>query len=178
MIDVKRSSFGPRKKTLKSGAWPIPSAKQRVIRGEARRRVKTRGDHIQELQAAFNEWVRLRDAGRPCISCGSYRGDWHAGHYRSVGSEPALRFEPDNAHLQCARCNTYLAGNLTAYRSNLIEKIGLDRVEWLEGKHPPQKLTIADIQEMKVSYRQKIRELKKASDTDLEAARANSNNPL
>ncbi|WP_186013793.1 recombination protein NinG [Burkholderia gladioli] len=125
-------------------------------------RAKTRGTHLRELQGAFNAWVRARDAGKPCISCGRFhQGQWHAGHYRSVGSEPALRFEPDNVHLQCAPCNTHLSGNLIPYRINLIKKIGIERVEWLEGHHIPKKLTIAEIQEMKAFYRAEVRRMKR-----------------
>ncbi|PXX41103.1 MULTISPECIES: recombination protein NinG [Burkholderia] len=129
---------------------------------EARSRVKTRSDHLREAQAAFNAWVRARDEGLPCISCGRHHeGRWHAGHYRSVGSAPELRFEPLNVHLQCAPCNLYLSGNLTAYRINLIEKIGLEKVQWLETAHAPLKLTIEQIEQMKKFYRAEVRRIKK-----------------
>jgi hypothetical protein len=138
---------------------------RRVERADLRERLekaKTRGTHLRELQGAFNAWVRARDAGKPCISCGRHhQGQWHAGHYRSVGSEPALRFEPDNVHLQCQPCNTHLSGNLIPYRINLIKKIGLERVEWLEGPHEPKKLTIAEMQEMKAFYRAEVRRMKR-----------------
>lgn len=137
------------------------TAERKSIR-EALEKAKTHGAHLKELQAAFNQWIRLRDAGQPCISCGRHHpGQLHAGHYRSVGSEPALRFEPDNVHLQCAPCNTHLSGNLISYRVNLIKKIGAERVEWLEGPHSPKKLTIAEIQEMKAFYRAEVRRMKK-----------------
>lgn len=146
---------------MKRSAWPLADRKTTEHRTEAKQKAKTRGTHVLELQAAFNEWVRLRDAGQPCISCGNHRLVWHAGHYRSVGSEPSLRFEPDNCHQQCATCNTLLSGNLAAYRVNLIEKIGLERVEWLEGPHLPIKLTLAEIQEMKAFYRAEVRRMKR-----------------
>ncbi|WP_186194457.1 recombination protein NinG [Burkholderia gladioli] len=138
---------------------------QRAERKDLRERLekaKTRGTHLRELQGAFNAWIRARDAGKPCISCGRFhQGQWHAGHYRSVGSEPALRFEPNNVHLQCQPCNTYLSGNLIPYRINLIKKIGLERVEWLEGPHIPKKLTIAEIQDMKQFYRAEVKRMKR-----------------
>jgi hypothetical protein len=128
----------------------------------AREKLKTRADHLRDLQQAFNAWVRERDAGQPCISCGRYHeGRWHAGHYRSVGSAPELRFEPLNVHKQCAPCNMYLSGNLTAYRINLIEKIGLEKVEWLEGTHGPVKLTMQQIEQMKAHYRAEVRRMRK-----------------
>lgn len=129
---------------------------------EALEKAKTRGTHLRELQAAFNAWIRARDAGRPCISCGRHHeGRWHAGHYRSVGSEPSLRFEPDNVHLQCAPCNLHLSGNLIPYRVNLLKKIGAARVEWLEGPHAPKKLTVPEILELKAFYRAEVRRMKK-----------------
>lgn len=127
-------------------------------------RIKTRGEHLKELQQAFNAWIRERDAGQPCISCGRFhQGQWHAGHYRSVGSEPALRFEPDNVHLQCAPCNNHLSGNLIPYRVNLIKKIGLARVEWIEGAHQAKKYSVDEIQQMKAFYRAEVRRLKKTN---------------
>jgi hypothetical protein len=86
--------------------WARKLAEQKAARAkrderkslrEALEKAKTRGTHLKELQAAFNQWIRLRDAGQPCIACGRYhQGQLHAGHYRSVGSCPELRFEPDN----------------------------------------------------------------------------------
>lgn len=156
---------------LCAAAWAEKLADQKAARAKRDERkslrdrmekAKTRGEHLRELQAAFNAWIRARDAGQPCISCGRFhQGQWHAGHYRSVGSEPALRFEPDNVHLQCAPCNTHLSGNLIPYRVNLIKKIGADRVDWLEGPHSANKLTIAEIQEMKAFYRTEVRRMKK-----------------
>ncbi|MGF6837038.1 hypothetical protein QF001_000905 [Paraburkholderia youngii] len=156
---------------LCAAAWAKKVAEQKAARAkkderkslrEALEKAKTRGTHLKELQAAFNQWIRLRDAGQPCIACGRHhQGQLHAGHYRSVGSCPELRFEPDNCHLQCAPCNTHLSGNLIPYRVNLVRKIGLARVEWLEGPHAPKKLTVAEIQEMKAFYRAEVRRLKK-----------------
>jgi hypothetical protein len=137
----------------------------------AMEKAKTRGTHLKELQVAFNQWIRLRDAGKPCIACGRHhQGQLHAGHYRSVGSCPELRFEPDNCHLSCQPCNVHLSGNLIPYRANLIKKIGVERVEWIEGPHAPKKLTIAEITELKAYYRAKVRELQKAATNELEIA--------
>ena len=124
--------------------------------------LKTKGDHAKEAQTAFNRFIRLRDEAQPCISCGSYHtGQYHAGHYRSVGSTPELRFEEDNCHKQCSVCNNHKSGNLINYRINLIKKIGLQRVEWLEGPHEPKHYTIEQLNEIKKHYRAKARLLEK-----------------
>ncbi|KAE9642397.1 recombination protein NinG [Pseudomonas sp. PB103] len=127
-------------------------------------KLKSRADHLREAQAAFNEWVRLRDADRPCISCGRHHeGQYHAGHYRSVGANPELRFEPLNVWKQCAPCNTHLSGNLVNYRLSLLQLIGGQQVEWLEGPHEPRKYTVDEIKTIKAKYRAKTRELKRAA---------------
>ena len=58
--------------------------------------LKSRADHLREAQAAVNEFVRLRDAHLPCISCDSMPTEHalitgsrrDAGHYRPVGACP------------------------------------------------------------------------------------------
>lgn len=132
-------------------------------------KLKSRADHLREAQAAVNEYVRLRDAHLPCISCDSMPNDsdlitgsrWDAGHYRSVGACPELRFEPLNIHRQCVKCNRNLSGNAVEYRIRLVLRIGAETVAWLEGPHEPRKYTVEEIKTIKAEYRAKTRELKK-----------------
>ncbi len=138
---------------------------------ERREKLKTRREHMAEAQAAFNAYIRERDAGLPCISCDSSPSDhdlitgsrWDAGHYRSVGACPELRFEPLNVHRQCVKCNRNLSGNAVEYRIRLVKRIGADQVDWLEGPHKPQRLTIEDLQAIKALYRQKLKDLRRAA---------------
>lgn len=122
-------------------------------------KAKSRWQWLKEAQAAFNAYIRKRDEGLPCISCGSFTGKKNAGHYRSVGSAPELRFEESQVWLQCEKCNSYLSGNLINYRINLIKRIGLDKVEWIEEKHEPKKYTIPEIKSIKAQYKLKLKEL-------------------
>ena len=134
-------------------------------------KLKSRADHLREAQAAVNEYVRLRDAHLPCISCDSNPSDqelitgsrWDAGHYRSVGACPELRFEPLNIHRQCVKCNRNLSGNAVEYRIRLVHRIGAETVIWLEGPHEPRKYTVEEIKTIKAEYRAKTRELKRAA---------------
>lgn len=131
--------------------------------------LKSRADHLREAQNAVNEFVRLRDAHLPCISCDSMPNDnnlitgsrWDAGHYRSVGACPELRFEPLNIHRQCVKCNRNLSGNAVEYRIRLLQRIGAETVIWLEGPHQPCKYTVEEIKTIKAEYRAKTRELRK-----------------
>ncbi len=127
---------------------------------EMKASIKTKAQWLKEVQAVFNKYIRLRDAKEPCISCGRHHeGQYHAGHYRSVGSSPELRFCQDNNHKQCAPCNNHLSGNLIPYRVNLIKKIGIDRVEWIEGPHEAKKYTIDELKELKRKYKEMIKEV-------------------
>lgn len=111
-------------------------------------------------QQAFNAYIRIRDNDLPCISCQRYHnGQYHAGHYRSVGSSPELRFEEHNCHKQCSACNNYLSGNIGNYRINLVKKIGEDKVDWLEGNHDAKKYTCEELKEIERHYKQKLKEL-------------------
>ena len=124
-------------------------------------RLKSRADHLKDTQVAFNAWVRERDAELPCISCGRHhQGKYDAGHYRTVGSNPALRFEPSNCHKQCVPCNQHKSGDIVNYRIALVKRIGAEAVDWLEGPHEPKKYTIEELKAMTADYRAKTRELK------------------
>ena len=138
-------------KEVKAKEW----AKRKKIKKEA---LKTKQDYQKELQIIFNKFIRTRDKDKPCISCGKVSGKAEqAGHYRSVGSCPELRFEELNVYGQCIKCNMYLGANLIEYRINLVKLIGLDKVEWLESKHEPKHYTIEELKGLKVYYRLKIK---------------------
>lgn len=127
-------------------------------------KLKSRSDHMRECQVVFNEWIRLRDAELPCVSCGRHHeGQYHAGHYRTVGAHPELRFEPLNVWKQCAPCNNHKSGDIVNYRIELVRRIGLERVEWLEGPHEAQRYTIEELKAIKAECRAKIKQLKEAA---------------
>ena len=127
----------------------------------AKERIKSRGDYLKDAQAAFNAWVRERDALLPCVSCGRYhQGQWHAGHYRTVAGSPELRFEPLNVWKQCAPCNNHKSGDIVNYRLELVRRIGAEQVAWLEGQHEPKRYSIEDLKSIAAEYRAKLRELR------------------
>lgn len=86
-----------------------------------------------KLVKVFHKFIRERDKDQPCISCGQYT-TLQAGHFYSGGHYSALRFDEDNVHGQCLRCNYFLSGNLNNYRINLEKKIGTERLKQLDMK--------------------------------------------
>ena len=125
--------------------------------------LKSRSDWLREAQTACNAYIRERDKGLPCISCGNTRDvKYCAGHYKTRGGNPELRFHPFNINRQCDwYCNLNLSGNITEYRKALIKKIGIKNVEWLEGEHQAQNWTIEDIKEIKAYYKEQLKQLKR-----------------
>lgn len=141
--------------------------KERSERQEGLQKLKRRADHIAEAQTVFNAFIRMRDqlAGLPCISSGKPL-DWSgnnvdAGHYRSRGSAPHLRFNEDNVHAQSKQENRYNSGNAVDYRIGLIARIGLARVEALEADQEPRRWTVEELIEIKQHYKAKTKALTK-----------------
>ena len=150
---------GPRHEPKARKALAEIERKDIKVRKEA---LKSRAAHARDTQQAFNEWVRLRDAALPCVSCGRHHdGQYHAGHYRTVAASPELRFDPLNVHKQCAPCNNHKSGDIVNYRIELVKRIGAEAVEWLEGPHEPKRYTVEQLKAMTAEYRAKTRELKK-----------------
>lgn len=162
-------------------AKQVREKKQRKADAARRQELKTPSTIKKEAQVEFNKFIRLRDHGLPCISCqreeweilastgkGSIGGLWDAGHYLSRGARPEHRFNEDNCHKQCKRCNGG-SGNfssvdatvITRYRENLIEKIGEEKLLALESDHEPKKYTREQLLEIKRIYRAKWQALKK-----------------
>lgn len=128
--------------------------------------LKTAGDYIKEAQAAVNKYIRLRDHGEPCISCGSLPeqkagGTMDAGHYRSRGAASHLRFNVLNIHAQCVKCNRFNSGNAIDYRINLIKKIGVELVDKLEADNQPRKFTIEYLKRIKRIFNKRALRLQK-----------------
>lgn len=136
---------------------------------ERKEKLKTRSDYMKEAQVEFNRYIRLRDAGKPCICCqqplgtGEVGGAYDAGHYRSVGSAPHLRFDDRNCHAQTKKCNRYGGGRAVDYRMGLIHRIGLAQVEALEADQAPKHYSIDELKAIKATYRAKARALEKDS---------------
>jgi hypothetical protein len=140
----------------------VKAKKQRVRQHRIdKERVKTRGERLREAQSAFNAFVRERDKSEPCISCQRHhQGQYHAGHYRTVGAAAHLRFDEANCHKQCAPCNNHLSGNLIAYRVNLVQKIGLQAVEALETNNATVKWSVEYINDIKATYKLMLKKQK------------------
>lgn len=139
-------------------------AVERKEHREAKKSLKKRSDYMREAQTAWNRYVRARDLGLPCASCGAtpsqkLGGTMDCSHYRSVGSAPHLRFHLHNAAAACVRCNRNLSGNIVELRKGLIERIGSEKIEALERDQSVKKFTIEYLVRLKSIFSKKAKRL-------------------
>lgn len=125
-----------------------------------------------ELQTIFNKFIRLRDTlydqGTPyfiCISCNKPNGldQMNGGHYWPVGGHEAVRYDEDNVHGQCIRCNNFENNGVVTkrYTVNLIKKIGQKRFDALElRRHNKSKMMHFELELLIGQYKEKIEKLK------------------
>lgn len=117
----------------------------------------------KKAQAAFNAFIRERDKGKPCVSCGkpdNGNHQRHASHYRSVGACSSLRYDENNVNASCSVCNNHLSGNVASYRMALVEMIGIEMVEWMESQPKSFKWTRDQLEGIESEYKQKLKRLK------------------
>ena len=124
---------------------------------------ETTGKLIKKLQPIFNKFIRLRDKGQNCISCGEYAENYDAGHFYAVGGYSGLRFDEDNVHKECKRCNCFDESHLIGYAENLKKKLGDERYQALKMRAADYKKngvrwSRIELREQIEYYKQKIKE--------------------
>jgi len=153
--------------------WAIARARSdtekrnRRKQADAKESIKTRSQWLREAQTSINSYVRLRDEGKPCISCDkpdSGKRQRHASHFKSVASNSALRFNLNNIHASCAPCNNHLSGNIGEYTPRLILKIGQDKYDWLLTQNQPVKYDIDYLKRLKTVFNKRVRHLRALRD--------------
>jgi len=141
---------------------------------QALEKAKTRGQHLKEAQAAFNAYVRERDFGLLCISCGLppkqvFGGAVDCGHYRSTGSAAHQRFNLKNCAAQCVKCNRFLGSNTVEMRKGMVARFGLEAIEALETDQTTRKFDIEYLTRIKRIFRKKTRRAKARRERGQEA---------
>lgn len=144
-----------RKKEARDFARETRKKRRELLSGD-------KGHWKKKAQKEFNKFIRLRDKHEPCIACGKMESNqWHAGHYRTVGAAPGLRFNEDNCNKQCVTCNNFLSGNLLKYKENLIKKIGHEAVSLLESYTDLPGYTVGDYKEIFQKYQKLNKQLER-----------------
>ena len=129
-------------------------------------RIKTRPEWYDSLQTVVNQYaLHVIGKGKPCCTCGKPRNSgvkFDAGHCRSRGACPDLRFSLTNIHPQCSvNCNQHGSGMRHEYKEFIVETYGQDHLDWLDGPHTSLKEKFphyTDIKAEILRYRGLLRE--------------------
>lgn len=175
MTIVTKARTKERERAKKQQTWQKKQDKKidkQVKQMKKNLKANDRGLRTREAQKAFNAFIRKRDEQLPCISCGGTQlnvtylrgGYWDCGHFKTVGGFPELRFEEFNANKQCKSCNggsgKFAKKDRTVneeYKINLAKKIGGEAYEWLNGPHKAKNYTCADLKEIELKYKKKLK---------------------
>lgn len=124
-----------------------------------------------KLDTVFSIYIRVRDSvesgdGRMgvCITCKNPVGatgqrTGQAGHFVSRRFN-STRYDEQNVHLQCARCNMWGAGEQYLYSLEVDKLYGAGTAEKLHQKsREVKKFTTTELLEMIQTYRQKTADL-------------------
>lgn len=136
--------------------------KERIADRKKKEALRDRRWYLKKAQEWFNRYIRLRDHGQPCISCGkpdNGQDGRTASHYRSVGSCSSLRFDESNVHASCGQCNYWKSGNIEQYTPRLIEKIGQEEYNRIMSLSASRKWEIDELKELIAKYKAKCKEI-------------------
>jgi len=118
-------------------------------------------DYLKMTQQVFNKFIRQRDEGKPCFSCGKkINGVVHASHYYNANNHYNVRFDENNVFSCCYKCNVQLSGNLIEYGINLEKYIGKDEFMILREKaYLTRKFTKIELKSLLLEYKAKLKDV-------------------
>lgn len=171
-----RDPFEPRFSTLEKYCWKheckFIEAMQKVEqkkkteskewserKSKLKKELLTVQDYLKLAQQVFNQFIRKRDEGKNCISCGKkINGVVHASHYYNANNHWNVRFDENNVFSCCYKCNVQLSGNLIEYGINLEKLIGVDEFTILREKaYQTRKFTRDELKEIIIIYKNKLK---------------------
>lgn len=146
------NKFTPRFKTTEKYCWEVDcKVAESMAFIEKQREAKRKSteslnkaielhNQTKGIQAAFNvtkvvvhSMIRLRDEGKPCISCGCQWNDsFQAGHLYASNNFFSIRYDFYNINGQCQGCNLMKDGNESEYHLRLPNRIGIDEYNKLK----------------------------------------------
>jgi len=116
---------------------------------------------LQELK-----WFADRGLEAVCMSCQKPLGNdqWCNGHFKTVGANGRLRYDPMNSYLQHNRqCNMGLSGDINGYKEGLVVRFGSESareiIDYCETNNAPKKYTWQDIEEIRKECNKIIKQI-------------------
>ena len=109
---------------------------------------------IRKIDKICSAYIRQRDTNKAgygkCCTCDKilHISKGHAGHFMSRRFM-ATRYDPQNIHLQCPYCNTFLGGRAYEYSKFIDNKYGKNTADYLlERSRNTVKYSVSDLQEI------------------------------
>ena len=94
---------------------------------------KSLGYLLTSTKNACHTFIKLRDKGKPCVSCGNpWNPDHQAGHWKKAELFSTIKFNENNIHNQCVGCNIHKDGNVQEYDLRVHLRIGEDGKQEIE----------------------------------------------
>ena len=154
--------FQAPKKPIKSVSKAIKGKK----RSTTRPKTETRSKLVKKLDTIFSQYIRLSESGNDgygiCITCGEKKfwKEAQACHFFTRGRQ-ATRWDEDNVHFGCYRCNVLLKGNYINYTRYMLDSYSREFVEQLEYRSlNGDKITTPQLRDMIQHYITEVDELK------------------
>jgi hypothetical protein len=119
----------------------------------------TKKNYKKKLDTIFSQFIRLRDRGKGCYTCGVQRTwkELQCGHF-IPRQYLALRYDERNCHAQCYACNMLYNGQPSKYALRLMDEYGERIIAELESLR--RKITKDFPYELKIEeYTEKIANL-------------------
>lgn len=141
---------------IKNTAAPFVGSKHNI------KNKKMKPNYKKKLDQIFSRYIRLRSSNNgynQCVTCRKILpiSELQCGHYVSR-SFMGTRFDEENCHPQCFRCNCRLKGNLDEYALYLIQEYGDDILTRLkEKKLLGRKIKASEYKELIKEYGEKIK---------------------
>ena len=116
---------------------------------------------IDTLVFIFHRYIRARDRGKPCPSCGSvWSAEFQAGHYHSAGANSSVRFNEVNVNGQCVECNSGSNFDKERYWNTLQKRWSIDKLSAMEEERTRVKRwSEEEIRELTKYYKEKLKDV-------------------
>ncbi len=127
--------------------------------------LETLSKALDNTRIIVNKFIRMRDKGKNCISCGfPLKGVYDAGHVFSVNQHSGIRFYEPNIFGQCMQCNRYNEGEHVKAKLNAKERLTVSEYDNLEKRAKialriPYTWTRTELKEIRKEFSNKIKQL-------------------
>jgi len=118
------------------------------------------------VRTVCHEYIRLRDKGKPCVSCGKeWDSSFQAGHLYKAELYSLLKYDERAIFGQCQGCNIYRDGNESSYHLNILSRISEQDYQEIkkiasEEKKTNFKWDRQELNRIREYYKDKIKQLK------------------